>query len=92
MKKRNQPEFEAAYLDELIARITVDANTEDEQLWAFRQAFEDDIPVPCDAKVIGEPVQVAQPKIIHSTAPIVQAFTRSRDLDVGTTLFDKDAV
>ena len=47
-------------LDELVEDITVDANGEDEQLWAFRQAFEDDIPVPCQATVIGEPVQVTK--------------------------------
>ena len=32
---------ELAYLDELIEEITTDANGEDEQLWAFRQAFEE---------------------------------------------------
>lgn len=36
MKKRDQAELEAAYLDELIEEITVDANGEGEQLWAFR--------------------------------------------------------
>ncbi len=49
-----------AALDELIEQITVDANGEDEQLWAFRQAFEDGIAVPCDALVIGEPVSVVE--------------------------------
>jgi hypothetical protein len=33
-------------LDELIEEITVDANGTDEQLWAFRQALEDNIDVP----------------------------------------------
>jgi hypothetical protein len=60
MKKRDQAELEAAYLDELIEEITVDANGEGEQLWAFRQAFEDDVPVPCEATVIGEPVKVME--------------------------------
>ena len=45
-------------LDDLIDEITMDANGEAEQLWAFRQAFEDDVAVPCEATVIGEPVQV----------------------------------
>ena len=49
---------EAAMLDELIEEITVDAYGESEQLGSFMQAFEDDIPVPCEATVIGEPVQV----------------------------------
>src|SRR5216683_1144761 len=45
-------------LDALIYEITVDANGEDEQLWAFRQAFEDNVSLPCEATVIGEPVKV----------------------------------
>lgn len=49
---------ELAYLDGLIDEITTDANGEAEQLWAFRQAFEDDVAVPCEATVIGEPVHV----------------------------------
>jgi hypothetical protein len=47
-----------AYLDELIEEITIDANGVDEQLWAFRQAIEDHVPVPCEATVAGAPVQV----------------------------------
>ena len=39
MKKGKLEQSEAAKWDEIIERITVDANTEDEQLWAFRQAF-----------------------------------------------------
>ncbi|HEV3198843.1 MAG TPA: hypothetical protein VGZ73_13080 [Bryobacteraceae bacterium] len=45
---------------ELIAQITVDAYGDDEQLWAFRQAFEDGVAVPRDAFVIGEPVSVVK--------------------------------
>lgn len=45
-------------LDEMIAEITVDAYGDDEQLWAFRQAFEDDVALPVDGFVIGEPVSV----------------------------------
>ena len=41
-----------AMLDALIDAITVDANSDDEKLWAFRQAFEDTIVVPCDAFVV----------------------------------------
>lgn len=44
--------------NELIEQITVDAHGEDEQLWAFRQAFEDGVTVPSDAFVIGEAVSV----------------------------------
>ena len=41
---------------------------------------------PSDAQlaVIGEPVQAQPPRIIHATSPIVQAVTRSWDLDVST--------
>jgi hypothetical protein len=35
-------------LDDMIAEITVDAYGDDEQLWAFRQAFEDDVALPAD--------------------------------------------
>jgi hypothetical protein len=45
-------------LDELIDEITTDANGEAEQLWAFRQAFEDNLAVPCAASVVGQPIQV----------------------------------
>ena len=33
-------------LDALIYEVIVDANGEDEQLWAFRQAFEDALSLP----------------------------------------------
>jgi hypothetical protein len=45
-------------LDALIYEVIVDANAEDEQLWAFRQAFEDALSLPADGFVIGEPVAV----------------------------------
>jgi hypothetical protein len=45
-------------LDPLIDEILTDAHRDDEQLWAFRQALEDNVGVPCDAFVIGEPVSV----------------------------------
>ncbi len=47
-----------AALDELIEEITVDAYGEDEQLWAFRQAFEDNVALPAAGSVVGEPVLV----------------------------------
>jgi tetratricopeptide (TPR) repeat protein len=42
----------------LIDEITVDAYGDDEQLWAFRQAFEDHVAMPAEAFVVGEPVTV----------------------------------
>jgi hypothetical protein len=45
-------------LDGLIDEIIVDAYGDDEQLWAFRQAFENKVVVPAEAFVVGEPVTV----------------------------------
>jgi hypothetical protein len=45
-------------LDRLIEEIIVDAYDDDEQLWAFRQAFEDNVVLPAEAFVVGEPVTV----------------------------------
>ena len=47
-------------LNALIAEITVNAVDDEEQLWAFLKALQDNIPVPCAAMVIGEPVQVTK--------------------------------
>ncbi len=47
-----------AVLDELIEEITVDAYGEDEQLWAFRQAFVDTVALPAEGSVVGEAVLV----------------------------------
>ncbi|MGD8520720.1 MAG: cytoplasmic protein [Desulfobacterales bacterium] len=47
-------------LDELIEEITVDAYGDDEKLWAFRQAFENNVTLPADGFVIGEPVSVVE--------------------------------
>ena len=54
MKKGNRD----SELDDLIKEIATDAYGEAEQLWAFRQAFEDEVAVPCEGTVIGESVQV----------------------------------
>lgn len=47
-------------LDEMIEEIIVDAYGDDEKLWDFRQAFEDNIELPADGFVIGEPVSVIE--------------------------------
>ena len=49
-----------ADLNELIEEITVDAYGDDEKLWAFWQAFEDNVTLPLDGFVIGEPVSVIE--------------------------------
>ena len=45
-------------LDALIDEIIVDAYGDDEQSWAFRQVLEDELALPREAFVIGEPVTV----------------------------------
>lgn len=45
-------------IDQLLEDILVDAYGEDEQLWAFRQIFEDEVPLPAEGSVIGETVSV----------------------------------
>lgn len=55
---RGNKDFDA--LDEMIEEITVDAYSDDEQLWAFRQAFEDNVELPADGFVIGEPISVIE--------------------------------
>lgn len=44
--------------DERIEEITTDAHGRYEQLSAFAEAFSNEVPVPCDATVLGEPVRV----------------------------------
>jgi len=47
-------------LDEMIEEITVDAYGDAEKFWAFRQTFEDNVDLPADGFVIGEPVSVIE--------------------------------
>jgi hypothetical protein len=47
-------------LDELIEEIVVDAYGEDEQISAFATVLGDEIPLPCEATVLGIPVQVLE--------------------------------
>jgi len=49
---------ESRELDRLLDEIIVDAYGDDEQLWALRQAFEDNVTMPTEAFVVGEPVTV----------------------------------
>ncbi len=58
MKRKKGSGKDSAGLDELIEEITVDAYGDDEQLWAFRQACEDNLALPADARVIGKSVSV----------------------------------
>ena len=56
MSRDNWPHGTDALLDEILT----DAYGEDEQLWAFRQAFEDHVVLPADGFVIGQPVEVVE--------------------------------
>ena len=69
MKKGNRGGADAADLDDLIEEITVDANGEGEQLWAFRQAFEDDLAAPCRRSDGTKYVVAASDVVISPTAP-----------------------
>jgi hypothetical protein len=60
MSRAGRDDKNLADLDELIEEITVDAYGDDEELWAFRQAFEDSGSLPSDGFVIGEPVSVIE--------------------------------
>ena len=60
MNPRGHHDNDLTALDELIKQTTVDAYTDNEKLWAFRQAFEDDVILPADGFVIGEPVSVVE--------------------------------
>jgi hypothetical protein len=60
MSRERRKDKDPAGLDQLIEEITVDAYGDDEQLWAFRQAFEDEVSLPADGFVIGEPVTVVE--------------------------------
>ena len=60
MKKTPRDGHDMPDLDRLIEEIGADAHGNDEKFWAFRQAFEDNIPMPCDGFVIGEPISVLE--------------------------------
>jgi hypothetical protein len=57
---RGHRDKDFAELDDLIKAITVDAYGNDEKLRTFRQAFEDNVTLPADGFVIGEPISVVE--------------------------------
>ena len=79
MARRQREKSPGVGLDSLINEIIVDAYGEDEQLWAFRQAIEDEVDLPADAFVIGEPVSVI--KIDYEGNPLrgLHAVCRKQD-------------
>lgn len=60
VEQRNGGFSTPAAIDTLMEEILVDAYGDDEQLWAFRQAFEDEVTLPADAFMVGEPVSVVE--------------------------------
>jgi hypothetical protein len=46
--------------EKLLEEILVDASGEDEQLWAFLNALEEEVPLPAQGTIIGEPVTVTK--------------------------------
>jgi len=60
MNLRKNSNITTSALDRLIDEIIVDAYDDDEQLWAFRQVFEDEVSLPADGFIIGEPISVVQ--------------------------------
>lgn len=59
-KKRPGDQAASAALEALLDDILTDAHGDDELLWALRQAFEDNVELPADAFIIGEPVSVIE--------------------------------
>lgn len=57
-REKKETRFDKAGLDAVIEEITVDAYGDAEQLWAFRQAFEDNIALPSQGFAMGAPVSV----------------------------------
>jgi hypothetical protein len=58
MKKVHRHGLDPASLDELIDELTADAGGEDDRFWAFQQACQSHLPLPCEASIIGEPVSL----------------------------------
>lgn len=60
MNRKEQHNEDITGLEELIDEIIVDAYGDHEQLCAFQQVMDDEIPLPADGFVIGEPVSVVE--------------------------------
>jgi hypothetical protein len=58
MRRKRQNDKDTTDLDDLVEEIIIDAYGDDEQLSAFCQVIEDEVPLPADGFVIGEPMSV----------------------------------
>jgi hypothetical protein len=60
MTKGNRGGQDRASLEQLIDELTAEAAGDDERISEFQQACEENIALPCEASVIGEPVTVIE--------------------------------
>ena len=79
MGRKNSLDQDLTALDELIEEITTDAYGDDEQLWAFRQVIEDNVALPADGFVIGEPVSVIEIDYVGNSRRGLTAKCRRED-------------
>jgi hypothetical protein len=79
MSRAGRDSEKLADLDELVQQITDDAQGDDEQLWAFRRAFENDVTLPADGFIIGEPVSVTEIEYDGNTRRGLMARCRCED-------------
>ena len=96
MGKRQARSEEFAALDALIGDIIVDAHDDDEQLAGFEAVIEDEVLLPADAFVLGEPVSVL--KVDYSGSPLrgLTAMCRREDgseyeIAVADVVFPEDS-
>lgn len=70
---------DAATLDRLVGAITARARGDDEKLWAFRRALEENVALPADAFVVGEPVSLIRFSYDGNTRRGLTATSRRSD-------------
>ncbi len=79
MKRKKSSDNEEASLDKLIAEITVDTHSVPEKVSAFLQVFKDNISVPRDAFLHGEPVLVLGFAIEGRKHPRIEAWCSGKN-------------
>ncbi|MCE7869777.1 hypothetical protein DYH09_05290 [bacterium CPR1] len=47
-------------IEDLLGEILLDCYGEDEELWGFLSAFSEEVPVPAEASIIGQRVEVLE--------------------------------
>jgi hypothetical protein len=56
MKKRKR--LDPGSLNDVINELAAEAGSDDERIWNFQQARQENIWLPCEGVVIGEPITV----------------------------------